>query len=1044
MAVHHSAFNSYTPTDEAAVTLADSTTVEAPGVGTATVAAATGVELSLSAVLHVPCMTNNLFSVRAVTKQGGSVLFDGNRCEVRFGAALVATGRINSTDQYVLDVSKGAVAAVAYGVPAGDSARLWHRRFFHLGADNLRRVSGLVNGMGKLGTADVSAKTGLLCRPCVEGRMQATLFPASTTTTSTLELLHIDLVGPLPPSLGKAAHFVSILDDATDLSVGTPLQRKADAASAVEAWILQLERQTGKKVKRIRCDGAGELGDATQDFYRSRSIRLEPTAAYSPQQNGKAEHLNRTLMERVRAVMAESGMGHSLWAEAMLTAVFTRNRSPSKDGRATPFERIYNKKPDVSMLRVWGSPVFALKPKKQQRKLEAKVLLGRLVGYGAGGKAYRVYTPQTKNVVVRRDVVVDEGETRAERVKGPLAPGVCMPIPNTEEDTPVVKGEGMAAPKAETPIVTPPDDTPVLSESSAAGAPPSSGDAGRTANEGEQSTSGGGRHPTRSRNPKVIFEGGDAQASLATASAFTDESLQQASKTYEEAKSRPDAHLWEDPMRQEVRALLENEAWVTMELPEGQQLTNSRWVFDLKRNAAGKVTRYKARFVVCGYSQRAGIDCEKVWALTPAKGTVRAVLATVAARNWELHVMDVKTAYLNAAMDKNLFVKQPKEFESGGPRVVCHVLRAMYGSKQAGNLWAAHLFGTLAAAGAKRSTGDPCPYIWQHPVHEAILFLVHADDAAMAARTPAGITTAKEVLTSAHMVRDMGEIVDFLGMRVVRDRAAGTLTVSNPGHTAALLATFGMSAAHATKTPMAPGTIMCREAASLLPADNRYSELVGALLYLATTTRPDISCAVGVLSRFMHNPEESHWRAAKYVLRYLAGTAELGLCYGAGGALVGACDADYAGDVSTRRSTSGWCFTGNGAAVSWASKLQPTVSVSTAEAEYLAAAAATKEALWLQKLLADLGEAADPIRLAEDNQACLAMLGNSEGTGRAKHIDVAHHFVRDRVGRGEVEFFYTPSGEMVADGLAKPLPAPAFVVFRLRLGVGETAKAAGS
>lgn len=161
-------------------------------------------------------------------------------------------------------------------------------------------------------------------------------------------------------------------------------------------------------------------------------------------------------MERVRAVMAESGMGHSLWAEAMLTAVFTRNRSPSKDGRATPFERIYNKKPDLSMLRVWGSPVFALKPKKQQRKLEAKVLLGRLVGYGAGGKAYRVYTPQTKNVVVRRDVVVDEGETRAERVKGPLAPGVCMPIPNTEEDTPVVKGEGMAAPKAETPIVTPP------------------------------------------------------------------------------------------------------------------------------------------------------------------------------------------------------------------------------------------------------------------------------------------------------------------------------------------------------------------------------------------------------------------------------------------------------------------------------------------------------------------------------------------------------------------------------------------------------------
>lgn len=317
-------------------------------------------------------------------------------------------------------------------MPAGDSARLWHRRFFHLGADNLRRVSGLVNGMGKLGTADVSAKTGLLCRPCVEGRMQATPFPASTTTTTTLELLHIDLVGPLPPSLWKAAHLVSIFDDATDLSVGTPLQRKADAGNAVEAWILQLERQTGRKVKRIRCDGAGELVDATQEFYRSRGIRLEPTAAYSPQQNGKAERLNRTLMERVHAVMSESGMDHSLWAEAMLPAVFTRNRSPSKDGRATSVERMYNKKPDVSMLRVWGSLVFVLKPKTQQRKLEANFLVGSLVGYGAGGNAYRVYTPQTKNVVVRRDAVVDEGERRAERVTGPLARGFYMPIPKAE------------------------------------------------------------------------------------------------------------------------------------------------------------------------------------------------------------------------------------------------------------------------------------------------------------------------------------------------------------------------------------------------------------------------------------------------------------------------------------------------------------------------------------------------------------------------------------------------------------------------------------
>lgn len=219
---------------------------------------------------------------------------------------------------------------------------------------------------------------------------------------------------------------------------------------------------------------------------------------------------------------------------------------------------------------------------------------------------------------------------------------------------------------------------------------------------------------------------------------------------------------------------------------------------------------------------------------------------------------------------------------------------------------------------------------------------------------------------------------------------------------------------------------------------------MGGLLYLASTTRPDIAYAVGVLSRFMHNPEEAHWLAAKYVLRYISGTAGMGLCYGAGDALVGSCDADYAGDLMTRRSTSGWCFTWNGAVVSWASKLQPTVSVSTAEAEYLAAAAIIKEALWQRKMLTDLGEAAAPVRVAEDNQACLAMLGNSKGTGRAKHIDVAHHFVRDRVARGEVEFFYLHSAQMVADGLTKPLAAPAFLTFRTRLGEGEATMGLGS
>jgi len=177
-------------------------------------------------------------------------------------------------------------------------------------------------------------------------------------------------------------------------------------------------------------------------------------------------------------------------------------------------------------------------------------------------------------------------------------------------------------------------------------------------------------------------------------------------------------------------------------------------------------------------------------------------------------------------------------------------------------------------------------------------------------------------------------------------------------------------------------------------------------------------------------------RAAKGVLRYLRGATRLGVAYGTYKPLQGYVDADWAGDVDARRSTTGFIFTLNGGPVSWASKRQSTVATSTAEAEYVAAAMATKEALWLRKLLSALGVDGGAVPMGEDNQACLALVNNPEATGRTKHVDVAYHMVRDYVARGDVTFYFLPSAEMPADGLTKALPGPAFKAFRDAAGVG--------
>jgi len=283
----------------------------------------------------------------------------------------------------------------------------------------------------------------------------------------------------------------------------------------------------------------------------------------------------------------------------------------------------------------------------------------------------------------------------------------------------------------------------------------------------------------------------------------------------------------------------------------------------------------------------------------------------------------------------------------------------------------------------------------------------------------------------------MREVKDFIGMKVMRNRMANTLTLSNPKHTATLLEAFGMDKAMPNKTPMASGVKLTKKGEGLLPEGNRDAELVGCLLYLSTTTRPDIAFAVGVLSRFMSCPEEDHLHAATGVLRYLREKTRLGVVYSGSEPLQGFFDADWAGDIDGRRSTTGSVFTCNGGAITWTSKRQSPVATSTAEAEYAAAAMANKEALWLRKLTSALCGDGGAVPMGQDNQSCLALVNNPEATGRTTHVDVAYHMVRDYQARGDVAFYFLPSVEMPADGLTKPLLAPAFTAFRAAVGVGE-------
>jgi len=794
-----------------------------------------------------------------------------------------------------------------------------------------------------------------------------------------------------------------------------------------------------------------------RQFMASKGIIAEFSAPYSPKQNGKAERHNRVLMERTRAMLLGSRLPLANWGEALVAASFIMNRSPTADGSATPHERFYAKRPDVSMLRVWGCKTYAKRPPKSAGKLESRVIVGHMVGYNSGWHAWRSRSAATGAILTRRDVEFDETGPPSPVIADALH--VCPHLPDDWFDDDRSSDDGgdeVTAQAGQTPgVPTVHNLTDALTLLPAATPPPAPTPTNvpptapaptleynlrpRTGSGGPSALSASTRGTPTGVEPDPPLE--DAPISVEAAIRQTDW-CPEPPRTRAEALSRGDAYLWKEALDVEYMALLENNTWTVVDLPCGAQRMRGKWVFNYKRDADTNITRYKARYVGCGYSQRAGVDYHEVWAPCPARETVRTVLAYAAAHDLELDTIDIKTAYLNAPMDVDVYVDLPAGYSNGGPNTVAKLRSALYGTKQAGRLWGEHLSATLTRVGATRSTTDPTLYTWDHPVHGRILILAHVDDLATLGKTRAAVDAAKGVLFQRYKGRDMGAAKDFLGMRIVRDRPHRMLTISCPGLIKELLSNFGMTDAHPAQLPMPAGTALRRTGDLPMDTSGRYQELVGSLLYLAASVRPDIAFAANTPARFMNQPEESHWRAAKGVVRYLAGTVDLGLQYGGSGELEGAVDADYNGCPDTRRSTTGWVFMNGGGAISWSSKLQPTVSCSTAEAEYITAAAATREALWLKKLMGDLGEPDRPVPMAEDNLACLSLIANPEGTGRAKHIDTAHHLVRERAAMGAVKFFHRPGAEMVADGLTKALAGPSMAEFRRRLGIVQPGKTA--
>ena len=1022
----------------------------------------------LAGVLHVPDLQHNLFSTSRYSKDGKNVVLSSQGdtgyifinhkpfAETHEADDLYWIRSIDSVSKgsdraipCAATVSSGSVEAVpgaASVSPGSAEAQLWHRRLGHLSYDSLAKLQkdGLVSGIPvSEATFKAASDSPSVCSPCVQSKHSRAPFHASESKSADiLDLLHMDVCGPYQEqSLGGAKYVATFIDDFSKLSIVRTLVHKSDVVEEVKSVIAMLETQSGNKVKKVRTDRGGEyVNRDLSKWFEQKGIVHERTAPYTPQQNGVAERLNRTLNDRVRSMLIDSGVPLDLWAEAMFTANYIRNRSPASGVTRTPWEMFYGVFPDVSHLRVFGAKAFVQVPQQLRRKLDVRSQEGMFVGYEPNSKAYRVLLNGSRKIVISRDVIFDESVAGDASLASPVAePEVNKNVVVDEDGS---DDDNNAVGMADNPDLP---DEPVLPGVPPAGDESSDDDGGSdeqndVGNE-QQVAAGIPDEPVLRRSARVKKPPG-SWLNVTASVASNGRSVPVEPTTFKEAVSSDDAGLWKQAMDEEIASLHENGTWTLEELPAGVKPVPCKWVYKIKHDADGNIERYKARLVAKGYQQVAGVDFDEVYAPVSKHASLRFLLSMVAIDDMELHQLDVKTAFLNGELEEELYMCQPPGYEEGPPGTVCRLRKALYGLRQAPRAWHTKLKQELEKMGFVASSSDPSLYVL-HLEDRSIYVLAYVDDLLVAANALSDVQRVKQLLMSAFDARDLGEAKLFIGMEIVRDRHAKELKLVQQKYAEQVVTRFGLAETRRRAALQVPLTVvgakLAREGSE--PLDTSvypFSEVVGALMYLSVCTRPDISHAVGVLARFMSAPQKHHWDAAKSLLRYVHGTTDFGIMFGGRDAvrgLQGYCDADYAGDVDTRKSTTGYVFTLNGGAVSWSSRLQPTVAVSTAEAEYMSAASAVKEALWLRKLAALFGIGVGPVHLYCDNQAALKLVKHPIASMRSKHIDVQHHFVRERAARGEVVFEYISTDDMVADCMTKALPVSKFHKCLVGMGV---------
>ena len=885
----------------------------------------------------------------------------------------------------------------------------------------------LVTGIPKI---DVEAK---VCGSCLLGKQARHSFPKATSyrASKALELVHGDLCGPITPSTSAGNRYILVLiDDFSRYMWIALLKEKSEAFTKFKTFKSLVEQETKMQIQTFRTDRRGEFVSREFNTYCSESgIRRHLTAPYSPQQNGVVERRNRTMMEMTRSIMKHMSVPNYLWGEAVRHTTYLLNRIASRVVKdQTPYEAFRSKKPNIGHLRIFGCIGYAKVEAKLLKKLDDRSRMLVHLGTEPGSKAYRMFDPQSQKIIVSRDVVFDEtkGWNWSTSMTDENGAGSFKVIAGAFGNHGLQETESGEI-KTEEKVAEEDHEVSVEEENN-----------GESEDDRDETSENDPMELRRST--RVISKPKYLEDYVLLLAEEEGERLlmclNNEPESFEEAKIHKE---WLRACEAEIESITKLDSWELVDLPPGAKPIGLKWIFKLKRNSDGSINKYKSRLVAKGYVQRYGIYYEEVFAPVARIETIRLLINLAATNGWEIHHLDVKTAFLHGELKETVYVSQPEGFEvKGSEEKVYKLKKALYGLKQAPRAWNDKLNKILLSFEFTRCHKEPSVYR-KEIGGKLLVVAVYVDDLFVTGTCMKAINEFKREMANTFEMSDLGKLSYYLGIEVTQHD--GGITLNQNRYALKILEEAGMKDCNPVAIPMESGLKLEKSEQEKEIDATGYRKIIGCFRYLLHT-RPDMSYAVGVLSRYMSSPRVSHGAAIKQCLRYLRGTTSFGITFEKAESnatkLVGYSDSSHNVDPDDGRSTTGHIFYLGSSPITWCSQKQDTVALSSCEAEFMAGTEAARQAIWLQDLLQEIvGPSREKTVIRIDNRSAIALTKNPVFHGRSKHIHTRYHFIRECVEKGLMTVEHIPRNEQKADILTKALGRLKYKEMRDLIGMHD-------